>query len=698
MLVSQPRSGLSLSFHDVSYYTRTYKYGIFLKGRTKILNNLTGIFKPGLNVIVGPTGCGKTTFLDVLAGRTDPSLTTGHVFVDGNERPSNFKRAQRRALIYRHIRLLQENFAMESLTVRENLYFSAALRLPTSVSRKERDARVAALIKKLGLSAVADVKVGSELIRGISGGERKRTNIGIELITDPCVIFLDEPTTGLDTYTASKLIKLLKRLTVEGRTIIASIHQPNWSIYKLFDSITLFCNGRAIYHGPAGDSPLKYFCDLGYKISTHENPADFFMDLLHQELPFEAKSRLGLPLEGEPEETNDVEFTEGADLISRLAISLTRIHHLQQLFVASTEWSSSSTINTTLSPSGDQDIHSIPRIDLSSLSDDAFVFYANSRKSPSELSERREFDLEKGIFNNLDPIPSYRQFAVLASRGFLNTIRNPRVTAVPFVGVAVFTMILGTVYFRLGSSSESGLQDRTGLFFFLCLELAYFNGNAVDIFIRDRSQFRHERACGFYRTSVYFLAKLLCEVIPIKLGPILFFFPILYAMTGLRRSFAAMFFFEITCLCMGTAAAGITMFSIILVDHVSLGYAIAGIILSFMMSFGGFLLNVVSAWWLGWCRYLSIFWYTYSSLSINEIQGATYCPTSININPKFLTSPFSHGNLSRTTCVNGNDFLISKGIVFEPTWQIWINPLALAVFSCAIYFLCYVRLRLTKLY
>lgn len=117
------------------------------------------------------------------------------------------------------------------------------------------------------------------------------------------------------------------------------------------------------------------------------------------------------------------------------------------------------------------------------------------------------------------------------------------------------------------------------------------------------SSHRHERACGFYRTSVYFLAKLLCEAMPIKLGPILFFFPILYTMTGLRKSFAAMFFFETTCLCMGTAAAGIFMFSVLLFDHVSLGYVIAGIILSFMMVICScFLFNhlcslsVVSSW------------------------------------------------------------------------------------------------------
>ena len=98
---------------------------------------------------------------------------------------------------------------MGTLTVRENLNFSASLRLPRSLGRTEREQRVQTIIEDLGLTEVADSKVGTVFIRGISGGERKRTNIGMELITSPQVLFLDEPTTGLDASTARTVIQLL---------------------------------------------------------------------------------------------------------------------------------------------------------------------------------------------------------------------------------------------------------------------------------------------------------------------------------------------------------------------------------------------------------------------------------------------------------------------------------------------------------
>ncbi|KAM7533214.1 hypothetical protein Aperf_G00000125855 [Anoplocephala perfoliata] len=636
--------------------------------------------KPGLNVILGPTGCGKTTFLDVLAGRTDPSLVSGVVLVNGKERPSNFK--------LNSAYVSQDDFTMGSLTVRENLSFSAALRLPACVTRKDRKSRVDALITKLGLTSVADVKIGSALVRGISGGERKRTNIGIELITDPSVMFLDEPTTGLDTYTASKLMRLLKRLTADGKTIIASIHQPNSSIYRQFDSVTLLCNGRAIYHGPAADNaPLNYFRDLGYKVSAHENPADFFIDLLHQDLPAVARSRL--KLRDGCELANEVKNPEVADNAKHLFVSPSRTRQLQHLFEKSTEWCSwtseakliFSTWYGARKPSSklmsrecsSSQFHSVSgseaelsplmlmsnrpkntaksttlspghiRIESTSLSEENFV------SCSSEIEDRQNFNIKNASVPSYQPIPLYRQFAILACRGFLDTMRDPQGVAVPFAAVAVFTLILGSVYYRLGLSSESGLQDRTGLFYFICLELAYFNSNAVDIFIRDRARFKHERACGFYRTSTYFFAKVLCEVLPIKLGPVFFFFPILYAMTGLRRSFAAMFFWEATCLLMGAASSGIVILCILLLDHVPLGYAVSGIILSFMMTFGGFLVNIVSTYRLGWCRYLSIFWYAFSAMSINEIHGVKFCPMTTNTTLEVLSSPFVGSDFSKTS-------------------------------------------------
>ncbi|CAL1544614.1 unnamed protein product, partial [Lymnaea stagnalis] len=108
----------------------------------------------------------------------------------------------------------------------------------------------------------SNAQVGNEFLRGVSGGEKKRINIGMELIISPAVLFLDEPTTGLDANTANTVMKLLKRfasvLSRRGRTIIFSIHQPRYSIYRLFDSLMLLSQGHTVYHGPSEEA-LAFF-------------------------------------------------------------------------------------------------------------------------------------------------------------------------------------------------------------------------------------------------------------------------------------------------------------------------------------------------------------------------------------------------------------------------------------------------------
>ncbi|XP_016112394.1 ATP-binding cassette sub-family G member 2-like [Sinocyclocheilus grahami] len=180
---------------------------------------------------------------------------------------------------------------MGTLTVRENLCFSAALRLPKSICQLEKDEKVERLIQELGLSKVAGSWVGTQLIRGVSGGERKRTSIGMELIFDPPVLFVDEPTTGLDASTANSVLMLLKRMANSGRTIILSIHQPRYSIYRLFDSLTLLVGGRMVYHGLAQDA-LDYFSQIGYTCEPHNNPADFFLDVINGESTAVALNKL----------------------------------------------------------------------------------------------------------------------------------------------------------------------------------------------------------------------------------------------------------------------------------------------------------------------------------------------------------------------------------------------------------------------
>uniref|UniRef100_A0A8C5YX76 ATP-binding cassette sub-family G member 2-like n=1 Tax=Marmota marmota marmota TaxID=9994 RepID=A0A8C5YX76_MARMA len=249
--------GPVLSFHNICYRVKV-KSGFLLGRKTvekEILSNINGIMKPGLNAIMGPRGGGKSSLLDVLAARKDPHGLSGEVLING------------------------DGVGMGTLTVRENLQFAAALRLPTTMTNHEKNERINKLIQDLGLSKVTNFKAGTQFV---SRGERKRTNIAMELITDPPILFLDEPTAGLDSSTASAILLLLKSISERGRTIIFTIHQPRYSIFKLFDSLTLFASGKLMYYGPAQEA-LEYFQSAGYQCEPYSNPAYFFLDVINRD-------------------------------------------------------------------------------------------------------------------------------------------------------------------------------------------------------------------------------------------------------------------------------------------------------------------------------------------------------------------------------------------------------------------------------
>ncbi|XVE92069.1 hypothetical protein REPUB_Repub01dG0065700 [Reevesia pubescens] len=136
------------------------------------------------------------------------------------------------------------------------------------------------LLFKLGLLSSADSFIGDAKVRGISGGEKKRLSLGCELIASPSVIFADEPTTGLDSFQAEKVMETLHQLAQDGHTVIYSIHQPRGSVYGKFDDIVLLTECALVYTGPARDESLEYFSRFGYQCPDHANPAEFLADLI----------------------------------------------------------------------------------------------------------------------------------------------------------------------------------------------------------------------------------------------------------------------------------------------------------------------------------------------------------------------------------------------------------------------------------
>ena len=178
----------------------------------------------------------------------------------------------------RHAYVMQQDVLLPRLTVRETLLYSADLRLPEGVSAQERAKVVEEVILQLGLKEVANTPIGDGAHKGCSGGEKRRVSIGVQMLGNPSVLFLDEPTTGLDAASAHKLVLTLKSLATKGRTIVTTLHQPRSEIWGLFDRITLLARGRVVYSGAVGDVD-PYFAGLGLPIPQHINPADFLIDI-----------------------------------------------------------------------------------------------------------------------------------------------------------------------------------------------------------------------------------------------------------------------------------------------------------------------------------------------------------------------------------------------------------------------------------
>eukprot|EP00013_Stygamoeba_regulata_P015839 CAMPEP_0177682438 /NCGR_PEP_ID=MMETSP0447-20121125/31260_1 /TAXON_ID=0 /ORGANISM="Stygamoeba regulata, Strain BSH-02190019" /LENGTH=612 /DNA_ID=CAMNT_0019191943 /DNA_START=145 /DNA_END=1980 /DNA_ORIENTATION=+ len=239
--------------------------------RKQILFDVSATVLPGeLLAIIGPSGAGKTTLLNILARRTAPSV--GKVLINGQDLPvATF----RRTVGY----VPQTDALVPSMTVRETLNFYAALKLPRSLSARERSARVNELLEEFGLTHAAGTYIGGPTMPGISGGQRRRVSIAIEMLSEPSCLLLDEPTSGLDAATAMTIMHTILGLARTGRTVICTIHQPRSSIWHLFDRFMLLCDGRVVYCGAAKQA-LGYFEQQGFPCPTFSNPADHFIDMV----------------------------------------------------------------------------------------------------------------------------------------------------------------------------------------------------------------------------------------------------------------------------------------------------------------------------------------------------------------------------------------------------------------------------------
>ena len=245
-LTEEDKSNITIVGEHVFYHFKSGRAG---------LQNINIAEQGGKLIgIMGASGSGKSTLLSVLNGSERPS--SGRVVINGIDIYDNPHKVEGVIGF-----IPQDDLLMEDLTVFENLYFAAELCFG-HYTRQELSVLVERVLLNVGLSEIRSIKVGSPLKKTISGGQRKRLNIALELLREPAILFVDEPTSGLSSRDSENIMDLLKELSLRGKMIFVVIHQPSSDIFKMFDTlIILDVGGFQIYYGNPLES-VNYFQDI----------------------------------------------------------------------------------------------------------------------------------------------------------------------------------------------------------------------------------------------------------------------------------------------------------------------------------------------------------------------------------------------------------------------------------------------------
>ncbi|CAD1468627.1 unnamed protein product, partial [Heterotrigona itama] len=246
---------------------------------------------------MGPSGAGKSTLLDILSGFRTTGVN-GNVYVNGCVRHMN---SFRKCSAY----ITQDDRLEALLTVMENMTVAADLKLPTNISKNKKETIIKEILTTLGLYEHMNTLTGK-----LSGGQKKRLSIALELVNNPTVVFLDEPTTGLDSSSCMQVVNLLKLLSRQGRTIVCTIHQPNASIFQLFDLVYVLANGDCLFHG-ATSQLVSYLENVKLPCPVYHNPADYVIELACGEYG-EDKIALLISSSGNG---NNIQWFENADAL-----------------------------------------------------------------------------------------------------------------------------------------------------------------------------------------------------------------------------------------------------------------------------------------------------------------------------------------------------------------------------------------------
>ncbi|KAJ2799902.1 hypothetical protein H4R20_004258 [Coemansia guatemalensis] len=592
-------------------------YDVKVKGGTRrVLNGISGSIYPGeLVAIMGSSGAGKTTLLSILSGRVQGGRLEGDIRFQGAKRnPHTFKRM----LAF----VEQDDLMYPSLTVEETLMASAQLRLPDGkYSLDDKKARVSTVLRQLRLSHIKDSMIGGGGMRGVSGGERKRVSIGSELVTDPSILMLDEPSSGLDSSSAEMVVALTKEMSRERNLCtLMTIHQPSTEMVAQFDKIILLAQGKLVYMGPA-DQAVSYFEHLGYP-STNSNPANFFIDLM----------------------TIDFASTEA------MQKSEQRVQDLADSFAKFQEGGG------RLLPDADKEVSG--NSGASTVSGSAAS--ASSSKIVGDITEEQA----NLVLTEPPPMNSWlSEMLVLLKRDWKMTMRSRSFVWGLAVQAMIMMLFISFVFFQL-KRDQASVQNRIGTMFFLILVDVYPVILPVMVVIMvGRSVLLRERSSGTYRMTTYFFARTL-SLAPVIYVPYTIMYIGIYFISHLQYT-AGKFFINLAIhFAMLFCSLGYAFMMAMLVSKIDIATTIAPVSLACFVLFSGNISNADSITpVLRWIKYVCILFYGYSGLMQNEFNGLK----------------FTCGSENASCYKTGADVITAYGLDVVPIWATVVINLALGI-------------------
>ncbi|XP_067009788.2 ATP-binding cassette sub-family G member 1 isoform X1 [Anabrus simplex] len=436
MDVSVFKETLEISFTKLSYSVNGAG-----KERKTILHDVSGRFRSGrLAAILGPSGAGKTTLLNVLSGFKQRDVR-GVIEVNGEPRvPTTFRRQS--------CYITQDMALLGNLTASETLLVAARLKLGPEHDNHRKRQMVAEILELLGLQKTADTRVSR-----MSGGERKRLSIGLELLTNPPFMFFDEPTSGLDSASSVLMVTHLKSLAVSGRAVVCTLHQPSSRIFAMLDDVLVLAQGQVLYCGPT-DQLVPAFERAGFACPQYYNRADFVLEV--------------------------ASYERGDSLLQLIESS--RSHHKEK---------TPRLYDDLLDCPGENDFMLPPS---GSNSEDTAVTLEPFCK-PSKYA-----------------VSCFKQFHILLRRSLLCTFRDLHLAQLRLATHLIVGLLLGTIYYGIGNDASKINSNAACIFFFIMFVFFSNSMPTVHSFPLEASVFLHEHLNNWYSLSSYFFGKLLSDV------------------------------------------------------------------------------------------------------------------------------------------------------------------------------------------